>query len=90
VAVLRAGLPVEVGDDQRIVVRVVRETSTLVNTEIRVSARLRDSGVTIVGILRGEHMLAPRGDVVLLAGDRLILVAQGAVLDKLHDDLGAW
>jgi CIC family chloride channel protein len=90
VAVLRAGLPVEVGDDQRIVVRVIRETSTLVNTEIRLSGRLRDSGVTIVGILRGEHMLAPRGDVVLLAGDRLILVAQGAVLDELRDDLEAW
>jgi CIC family chloride channel protein len=90
VAVLRTGLAVEIGDGTRIVVRVVRETSALVNTEIGSSALLRDTGVNIIGILRGQHMLAPRPDLALLAGDRLILVAQRVSLDALHDDLAAW
>jgi CIC family chloride channel protein len=90
VSVLRAGLPVEIGNDQQIVVRVLRESSTLVNADIRSSSRLRDAGANIIGILRGEHMLAPRPDLVLQSGDRLILVVPGASLDLLRDDLAAW
>lgn len=90
VSVLRTGLPVEIGDGQRIVVRALRETSTLMNTEIRQSSRLRDAGVNIIGILRGAHMVAPRPDLVLQPGDRLILVAPGAALDTLGDDLAPW
>lgn len=90
VSVLRSGLPVEIGDDQRIVVRVLRASSTLAGTEIRKCGRLREEGVNIIGILRGPHMLAPRPDLVLEPGDRLILVAPGTALEALRADLDAW
>ncbi len=90
VSMLRAGLPVEVGGGQRIVVRVIRETSALVNAEIRSSPLLRDSGVNIIGVLRGAHMLAPRPEMALPSGDRLILAAPAAALDALRDELTAW
>ena len=91
VALLRSGLPVEIGDDQRIVVRRLRASSALANTDIRTNGgRLRGAEVNIIGILRGEHMLAPRPDLVLEGGDRLILVAPASGLQALRDDLEPW
>jgi len=90
VTILSSGLPVEIGDDQRVVVRSLRDTSSMVNLEIGQAGRLRGAGINVIGILRGTHMQAPRPDLVLQAGDRLILVAPAAGLDALANDLAPW
>ena len=44
-------------------------------------------GILITGILRGRHALIPAGDDVILAGDRVIVLAAGRRIDDLSDIL---
>lgn len=91
VSLLRSGVPVEIGDDQRIMVGVLQPASSLAgHTLAENGQRLRSAGVTVIGVLRGEHMLAPRADLRLEAGDRVILVLPNASLPQFGDDLRAW
>jgi len=80
VSLLRSGIPVELPDDYRLFVGVLRAESPFAGTTISASGRtLAGDGTNILGILRGDHMIAPRGDVVLTPGDRIIVLARGDV-----------
>ena len=43
------------------------------------------SGILIGGIIRARKTIIPKGDDVILAGDKVIVVAAGQRLDKLAD-----
>jgi len=91
VSLLRSGVPVEIGANQHMVVGVLRADSPCANTTIAASGRsMAGEGTNIVALLRGERMLAPRADLVLEAGDRLILIAADAGLEQLGQHLDRW
>ena len=84
-------MPIDIGGDRRILAGVLRPTSALVNVAIRDSGiALRKIGVNIIGVLRGGEMLTPAPEVVLLEGDRLIIVAPEASLHQVRTDLDPW
>lgn len=88
---LRSGIPIELPDDRRLVVGVLRADSPYVNTTVGASGRTLDgAGSNVIAILRGEHMLVPNADTRLEAGDRLILVVRGAGLDQLKKHCDLW
>jgi chloride channel protein, CIC family len=91
ISLLRSGIPVELGEGRRLFVGSLRAESALVGMTIAGGATSGALGATtILAILRGEHMMAPRQDLVLCAGDRLIVVADSGTLDRLQGDLAAW
>src|SRR5581483_5819008 len=49
-----------------------------------------DDRTHIVAIIRGEHMMVPRPDTVLEAGDRLILLTTRAGLEGLKQHVDKW
>jgi Trk K+ transport system NAD-binding subunit len=56
---------------------------------------LADSGTLedntrVFAIIRGEHMLVPRPETTLEAGDRLILVTTADGLERLKAHLEKW
>ncbi|HMC56589.1 MAG TPA: chloride channel protein [Gemmatimonadaceae bacterium] len=86
---LRSGIPVELADDQRLFVGVLRKDSPVGGTTIAASGRgLAGEGTIILGILRADHMIAPRADVVLTPGDKIIVLAHGD--GRLREHLDAW
>jgi CIC family chloride channel protein len=87
VTLLRSGIPVELPDDFRLFVGVLRKDSPLAGTTVSASGRaVAGEGTNILGILRGDHMIAPRADVVLTEGDRIIVLARGDVSLRAHLD----
>jgi len=87
VTLLRSGIPVELPDDFRLFVGVLRKDSPFAGTPVAASGRaLAGDGTNILGILRGDHMIAPRADVVLTPGDRIIVLARGSVDLRTHLD----
>jgi trk system potassium uptake protein TrkA len=44
----------------------------------------------LVAILRGEELLLPRGDTVLMANDKVMAMTHTSYLQSLADLLGAW
>lgn len=91
VALLRAGIPVELTDERRLFVGVLRADSPFAGTRISESGRkLGGTDTNIMAILRGKHMLAPRADTVLEPGDRLIVVTDAASVDRLREQLDPW
>jgi chloride channel protein, CIC family len=90
-SLLRSGIPVELPGDRRLLVGAVREGSVLVGSRASATGVLMaDHGSTIVAVIRGEHMVAPRPDLVLGAGDRLILVTAVAALDRVWHEVEPW
>lgn len=90
-SLLRSGIPVELPGDRRLVVGVIRAESTLVGTMVSASAGALGNGESnIVALIRGEHMLAPRPEIVLGKGDRLILVTTVAALDRVWKEVEPW
>jgi CIC family chloride channel protein len=91
VALLRSGIPVELANDRRFFVGVLRTDSPFVGTTIGTSGRkLAGSDTNIIAILRGEHMLPPRADIVLEGGDRLILVGDARSVEDLRAQFDPW
>ena len=91
VSLLRSGVPVDIGGGRRLLVGVLRPDSSFANTSIAESGReLAGIGTNIIAILRQEHMLAPRADMILEPGDRLVLVAGGEGMEKLRTHLDSW
>jgi CIC family chloride channel protein len=91
VSLLRAGIPVELADDRRLFIGVLRADSPYVLTTLSTSGRkIGGPDTTIIAILRGEHMLAPRAETTLQAGDRLIVVSDSASVDQLREQLDPW
>lgn len=90
-SLLRSGIPVELPGERRLVVGVIRPESALVGSQVRESGTALGNGEsTIVALIRGEHMLAPRPEIVLGRGDRLILVTAVAVLDRIWKEVEPW
>jgi CIC family chloride channel protein len=91
VSLVRSGIRVELANGRRLFVGVLRADSPLVGTTIGVSGRnLAGSDTNIIGIVRGENMLPPRADLVLEAGDRLILVGDATGVDHLRGQFDPW
>lgn len=47
-------------------------------------------GTNIIAVQRGERMLAPRADLVLEAGDRMIFIAAESELARMQAPLEPW
>ena len=88
---LRAGVPVELPGDRRLMVGVLKQESPFVGTMLGKTGRDLDGGTAnVIAILRGERMLAPRPDVQFEAGDRLMVVTTAEGMGKLGEQLGQW
>jgi CIC family chloride channel protein len=91
VSLVRSGIRVELANGRRLFVGTLRAESPFVGTTIGASGRkLAGTDTNIIGIVRGAEMLPPRADIVLAAGDRLILVGDGASVDALRDEFDPW
>ncbi len=86
---LRSGTPVELPDDRRLTVGVLKAGSALVGQAVSHSGPL-GGDTRIISIIRGEHMIAVRPDTVLEAGDRLILVTTPNGLERLKEHVDSW
>ncbi len=79
VALLQAGIPVELGDDRRLALGILRADSPLAHTTVAASGdKLDGDGSTILAIIRGGRTLTPHADTMLEAGDKLVLVVTDA------------
>src|SRR5262249_35990647 len=85
VGVLRSGIPVELAGRRRLLVGAWRADSPAVGTTVQSSGRkLAGADTNIIAILRGEQVLSPRPEMTLEAGDRLIVVANDAGVERLR------
>jgi chloride channel protein, CIC family len=88
VDLLRAGLPVDIGNGLRIFTGVLRPASPFVGTTVAASGRaLAGPSTNIIGILRGAETITPGPQTVLNAGDRLVLVASADAVDAVRAGL---
>jgi CIC family chloride channel protein len=91
VSILRSGAAVELPGERRLAVGVLRADSPFVGKTIAEnSAQLEAEGMTVVSVIRGEHMLAPRPDLTFTKGDRLILVANPGDLERAWGHMTRW
>ncbi|MFI5231285.1 MAG: chloride channel protein [Gemmatimonadales bacterium] len=91
VSLLRSGAAVELPGDRRLAVGVLRADSPFVGKTIGESKELLEADhMTVVAVIRGEHMLAPRPDLVFTAGDRLLLVAAAGQLVHAWRHVSPW
>jgi len=88
---IRSGIRVELSDHRRLLVGVLRPESTLVGTTIAQSGRtLAGKDSNIIGVVRGDAMCLPRADLVLEAGDRLILIGDASRASDLSAEFDPW
>ena len=91
VSLLRSGVPVDIGDGRRLLVGVLRPDSSFANASISKSgAELASTGTHLIVVLRQERMLGPRADMVLQAGDRVVLVTSESSLPILRSHFDEW
>ena len=91
VSLVRTGIRVELPNNRRLFVGVLRGKSPLVGTTIGASGRtLAGTDTNIIGLVRGETTLPPRPDTILAAGDRLIFIGDAASVDRLSDQFDPW
>ncbi len=91
VSLLRSGAPAELPGERRLVVGVLKPESSLASRTVAENeASLGELGMSIISIIRGEHMLAPRPDLTLTAGDRLIVVVGAAELNGVWAHITQW
>ena len=89
-SLLRAGIPVEVPGGRRLLIGVLRPDSPLRGRPASADGGSLVGETRIFAIIRGEHMMVPRPDTVLEAGDRLILVTPAAELEGLKQHVDKW
>jgi CIC family chloride channel protein len=89
-SLLRAGIPVELPGDRRLVIGVLRSDSPYRQKPLGANGGKLDDDTQIFTIIRGEHMMAPRPDTVLESGDRLILLTTKAELEGLKRHIDKW
>jgi len=89
-SLLRTGIPVELPGDRRLVIGVLRSDSPYRRQPLGASNGHLDEHTQIFAIMRGEHMMVPRPDTVLEAGDRLILVTTKAGFEGLKAHVDKW
>lgn len=91
VSLLRSGAAVDLPGERRLAVGVLRVDSPFVGRTVGASAaQLETEGMTVVALIRGEHMLAPRADLTFTAGDRLILVVKAGELEHAWRHVSPW
>jgi Trk K+ transport system NAD-binding subunit len=91
VALLRTGLPLDLGDERRLFAGELLSTSPFVGATIASSGRsLAGADTNIIGIIRGDATLSPGPQSVLTAGDRIVLVAGADALEDLRAHLAPW
>jgi hypothetical protein len=91
VSVLRSGIPVELTEDRRLVIGVLRPDSPYVGTTVAASGRQLGGGdANLVAILRGEHVIMPNATTELQAGDTLMVVVSLSAAEHLNRDLALW
>jgi len=86
---LRSGTPVELPDDRRLTVGLLKAGSALVHQTVSQAGPLTGD-TRVIAIIRGEHMIAVRPDTVLEAGDRLIVVTTASGLARLKEHVDSW
>jgi CIC family chloride channel protein len=90
-SLVRSGIPVELANDRRFFVGVLRSDSAFVGTTIGTSGRkLAGKDTNIIAILRGKEALPLHADTVLAAGDRLMLVGDARTVSGLQDQFDPW
>lgn len=87
---LRSGTAVELPDDRRLTVGLLRAESPLVHRTVGGERAAFDGDTRVIGVIRGEHMIGVRPDTVLEAGDRIILVTTAPGLERLRPHLVSW
>ena len=87
---LRSGTPVELPDDQRLTVGVLKADSSHVGKPVGGAGAAFDSDTRVIAIIRGEHMIGVRPDTPLEAGDRLILLTTPPGLERLKSHVDSW
>ena len=91
ISLLRSGAAVDLPGKRRLAVGVLRTDSPFVGKTVAESlAQLEAEGMSVVSVIRGEHMLAPRPDLRFTAGDRLILVATSGALERAWKHVAPW
>ncbi|HEY2805616.1 MAG TPA: chloride channel protein [Gemmatimonadales bacterium] len=87
---LRAGVPTELSNDRQLLVGSLRETSAWVGRGFGPERGKIDDEIEILAIMRDERMIAPRPDVRMQAGDKLILLTTAAALERVMLDVAPW
>jgi CIC family chloride channel protein len=87
---LRSGIPVELPGEQRLAIEVLKATSPCVGQPAAANDLTADGETTLFTIIRGDHMLGPRQDIKLEAGDRLLLLTSAEALKRLAPHLDPW
>jgi chloride channel protein, CIC family len=88
---LTAGMPVVLPGARRLLVGAVRLGSSLIGMPVAgASADPAMTDTSILTILRGEHMLAPRPELTIESGDRLVLIVSERALEGLAKHISFW
>jgi chloride channel protein, CIC family len=90
VSLLRSGIPVELPGARKLTIGVLRADCPFVGHPLDLEDGLLQGDTNVIGIIRGERMLPPRADTVLMAGDRLILLTTQSELERLRPYLDKW
>ncbi len=90
-ALLRAGISVELAGGRRIVIGALSPKSPAVGTTLGTSGRdLAGADTNVIAIFRHEHILIPRADTMLENGDRLVVVANDDGVALVRAQLDPW
>ena len=89
-SLLRTGIPVELPGDRRLVIGVLRPDSPYRGRPLGADHGMLADNVQVFALIRGEHMMVPRRDTVLEAGDRMILLTTRADLEALQQHVAPW
>jgi CIC family chloride channel protein len=87
---LRSGIPVELPGQRRLMIQVLKPSSPLVGQPAAASELTADGETSLFAIIREEHMLGPRHDLQLAAGDRLLLLTSAEALERLAPHFDPW
>jgi CIC family chloride channel protein len=87
---LRSGIPVELPGQQQLMIKVLKADSSCVGQPAMANELTASGQTTLFAIIREEHMIGPRQDVTLEAGDRLLLLTSSAELARLDRHLEVW
>ena len=87
---LRSGTPVELPDDRRLTVGVLKADSSHVGKPVGGAGAAFDADTRVIAIIRGDHMIGVRPDTVLEAHDRLILLTTPQGLERLKPHVDSW